>query len=235
MEEALRAALRSEMVRGSRAVVFAGAGRAFSAGADVTEFADRDPASIMGYYRSTGEVYEEVAALPQPTFAAIHGYCLGGGLEMALAADFRVADETAILGLPEVGIGIVPSSGGTHRLVRMVGIARAKELILLGRRLTAPEALACGLVTEVVAAGSALTRALELAAIVSNQPALAFAVAKQAIHAMAESSRDAGLLIERLAYGMLAQTNEAAEAAGRFTDRQPDPPRSTEENANPGV
>jgi enoyl-CoA hydratase/carnithine racemase len=218
MEEALRAALRSDVVRGSRAVVFAGAGWAFSAGADVTEFADRDPASIMGYYRGTGEVYEEVARLAQPTFAAIHGYCLGGGLELALAADFRVADETAVLGLPEVGIGIVPSSGGTHRLVRMVGTARAKELILLGRQLTAPEALTAGMVTEVCAAGAALARAMELAAAVVSQPALALAVAKQAIHAMAESSRDAGLLIERLAYGMLAQTQEAAAAVERFNE-----------------
>ncbi len=220
VEQAIGAALRSEPVRTSRALVFAGAGRAFSAGADVTEFADRDPASIMGYYRTTGEVYEEIAALPQPTFAAIQGHCLGGGLELAVAADFRVADQTATLGLPEVGIGIVPSSGGTHRLVRMVGIARAKELILLGRRLTAEEALAAGLVTEVVAAGSALPRALELAADVSRAPALALTVAKQAIHAMAESSRDAGLLIERLAYGMLAQTDDAAAAVERFADRR---------------
>jgi enoyl-CoA hydratase/carnithine racemase len=223
MEEAIGSAQRSEPVRTSRAVVFAGAGRAFSAGADVTEFADRDPAAIVGYYRSTGKVYEEIAALAQPTFAAIHGYCLGGGLELALTADFRVGDETAILGLPEVGIGIVPSSGGTHRLVRMVGIAKAKELILLGRRLTAPEALAAGLVTEVCAAGSALAKALELAESISHAPALAFGVAKQAIHAMAESSRDGGLLIERLAYGMLAQTAEAAAAVERFAVR-PDAP-----------
>ncbi len=216
-ERALDAALRSEEVRTSRSVVFTGAGRAFSAGADVTEFADRDPGGIMDYYRSAGEVYERIAVLAQPTFAAIHGYCLGGGLELALAADIRVADATAVLGFPEVGIGIVPSSGGTHRLVRMVGIARAKELILLGRRLSAEEALAAGLVTEVCETGSALTRALHLASDVARAPALALAVAKAAIHAMAESSRDAGLLIERLAYGMLAQTEDAADAVQRFT------------------
>jgi enoyl-CoA hydratase/carnithine racemase len=190
----------------------------------VTEFADRDPAHIMEYYRSSGDVYEQVAAMPQPTFAAIHGHCLGGGFELALATDIRVADATAVFGFPEVGIGIVPSSGGTHRLVRMAGIARAKELILLQRRLTAAEALAAGLLTEVVAAGSARSRAMELASEVAVAPALALAVAKQAIHAMAESSRDAGLLIERLAYGMLAQTAEAADAADRFTrDRAPTP------------
>jgi enoyl-CoA hydratase/carnithine racemase len=93
-------------------------------------------------------VYERFAALPQPTIAAISGYCLGAGLELALAADFRIADETASFGFPEIGLGILPSSGGTQRLTRAAGPARAKELILLRERLTAPEALAAGIVTE---------------------------------------------------------------------------------------
>ena len=96
-----------------------------------------DPASILAYYRETGDVYERVAALPQPTVAAIHGYCLGGGLELALACDFRVADEASLFGFPEIGLGILPSSGGTFRLVRMLGPARAKELILLRERFSA--------------------------------------------------------------------------------------------------
>jgi len=119
VEVALGHALVSEELRTSRAVVIAGEGRAFSAGADVTEFRDATPASILAYYRDTGDVYERFAALPQPTVAAIHGWCVGGGLELALAADFRVADESAVFRLPEVAIGIIPSSGGTHRLVRM--------------------------------------------------------------------------------------------------------------------
>ncbi len=105
----------------------------------------------------------EFAALPQPTIAAIHGWCVGGGLELALAADFRVADESARFKLPEVAIGIIPSSGGTHRLVRLLGTARAKELVFLRERIDAAEAFRIGLVTEVVAEGSALDRALELA------------------------------------------------------------------------
>ncbi len=219
-ERALRAALRSDDVLGATAVVLAGAGRAFSAGADISEFGDHDPAAIMGYYRESGDVYERVAALPQPTFAAIHGYCLGGGLELALAADFRIADTTAVFGLPEVAIGIVPSSGGTHRLVRTLGPARAKELILLGRRLSADEALAAGLVTEVCGEGEALPRAVRLAAAIAEAPPLAVAVAKQAVDAMAGgSSRDADLLIERLAYGMLAQTRDAIDAADRFRSK----------------
>lgn len=220
VERDLGLALSSEAVRTSGAVVLAGAGRAFSAGADMTEFGGRDPAAIAAYYRETGGVYEQLAVLSQPTFAAIHGYCLGGGLELALAADFRVADQTAVFGLPEVSIGILPSSGGTHRLVRLLGTARAKELALLNGRLDAEEALSRGLVTEVVPAGGALTRALELAAGLAALPRLAVAVTKQAIDALAESSREAGLLVERLAYAALAQTDDAQAAVDAFTDRR---------------
>ena len=99
-------------------VVFAGGERAFSAGADLKEERDESPGGIDAYYRDTGDVYERIAALPQPTFSAISGWCLGAGFELALATDFRIADETAVFGLPEVELGIVPSSGGTYRLVR---------------------------------------------------------------------------------------------------------------------
>jgi len=215
VERELHEALLSEEVRTSACVVVAGNGRAFSAGADVTEFADRDPQAILEYYRTTGGVYEEFATLPQPTVAVLHGYCLGAGLELALGADFRVADESAILGFPEVEIGILPSSGGTTRAVRLLGPARAKELILLGRRLTAQDALAAGLVTEVVAAGAAFERAVALGAELVARPSTAVSVAKQAIDAVPAASRDAAILIERLAYGFLAQTPDARDAADR--------------------
>src|SRR5262249_45237330 len=129
-------------------VVFTGGPQVFSAGADLNEMRGLDPASIISYYQGTGDFVERVADLPQPTFSAISGYCLGGGLELALATDFRIADETAVFGFPEVSIGILPSSGGTLRLARFVGPARAKELALLRSRFDAGEALACGLVTE---------------------------------------------------------------------------------------
>jgi len=203
MERELSAALASDDVRSSRAVVIAGNGRAFSAGADITEFADRGPEAILRYYRETGNVYEEFASLPQPTLAAIHGYCLGGGLELALAADFRIADESAVLGFPEVGIGILPSSGGTVRATRLLGAARAKHLILLGDRISASEALALGLVTEVATVAAA--RTLELARRLAELPPAAVAVAKAAIDAAAESSHDAALLVERLGYAVLSQ------------------------------
>jgi enoyl-CoA hydratase/carnithine racemase len=219
VERALGAALEAESVLGSRALVLAGEGRAFSAGADITEFQERDPGAIMAYYRDTGAVYERFARLPIPTFAAIHGYCLGGALELALAADFRIADETAVFGLPEVALGILPSSGGTHRLTRLLGSARAKEVALLRERLDAREALRLGLVTEVVAEGAALPRAVELAQQLAKLPALAVSVTKEAIDAMGESSREAALLVERIAYAALAQTDDARQGVDSFARR----------------
>jgi enoyl-CoA hydratase/carnithine racemase len=211
LESALGEALASDDVRSSACVVITGGERAFSAGADVDELRDRRPEDVVAYYRDSGDVYERVAALAQPTLSAISGYCLGAGLELALATDFRIADETAIFGFPEVSIGILPSSGGTQRVTRLLGSARAKELTLLRARLDAGRALSAGLVTEVVPEGGALDRALELAAGLAELPALAASLTKQAIDAAAESSREAGLLIERLAYGLLAQTDDARE------------------------
>jgi enoyl-CoA hydratase/carnithine racemase len=214
VERELGGALDDERVRTSACVVLAGAGRAFSAGADITEFRERSPEAVLAYYRDTGGVYERVAALPQPTISAIHGYCLGGGLELALATDFRISDESGVFGFPEVSLGIVPSSGGTHRLVRLVGPGRAKRLMLVGGRLDATAALAAGLVDEIVADSRA--RSLELAQELARQPRLALALTKQAIDLMPETSRDAGILIERLAYGMLAQSEDAQRLADEW-------------------
>ena len=223
LEAELLDALLDEAVRNSRCIVFVGAGKAFSAGADINEFRDSDPAAIAQYYAETGDVYEHIAALRVPTIAAIHGWCLGGGLELALAVDFRIADESATFGLPEVALGILPSSGGTHWLVRMLGPAKAKELMLLGRRFDAEEARRLGLATEVVPAGRALERSLEIGRELAELPPLAVQNAKQAADVMLEASREAGMLIERLAYAALAQTPEAKDAVEEFTrrDRRP--------------
>jgi enoyl-CoA hydratase/carnithine racemase len=220
VETQLDAAFRSDAVRDASAVVVAGEGRAFCAGADVSEFVDASPGGILAYYETLGEVYERIATLPQPTIGAIHGYCLGGGFELALALDLRVADETATFGLPEVAIGIVPSSGGTYRLTRALGPARAKELILLRDRFDATEALRLGVVTEVVEAGGALPRALEMAEALAALPPLAVRVAKRAIDAAAESPRHAALAVERLAYAALSQTHDADEAARAFVEKR---------------
>jgi len=206
MEEALAATLASPEVTSSRAFVVTGGPEVFSAGADVSEMSDLSAESVFAYYRASGGVYEAVASMPQPSVSAISGYCLGGGLELALATDFRIADDSAVFGLPEVSIGIIPSSGGIHRLVRMLGTARARELVLARPRLSAAEALDLGIVTEVVAAGGALSRALALAEELAELPPLAATLARRAIDAAAESSRDVGLFVEQLAYAALSQS-----------------------------
>lgn len=203
LEAELDAAIAGEAVRAAGAVVIAGSERAFSAGADLTELREATPESALRYYAGTGGVYERVAALPQPTIAAIRGWCLGGGFELALACDFRIAEAGATFGFPEVEIGILPSSGGTVRLVRAVGAARAKELMLLRRRLPAEEAHRLGLVTEVVPDAEA--RALAAAAELADLPATAVAVVKRAADLVGDASREAGILIEQLAYAALAQ------------------------------
>ncbi len=220
VERALLDALAGPEVREARCVVFTGSDRAFSAGADLKEARDESPGGIDAYYRDTGDVYERIAALPQPTFAAISGWCLGAGFELALATDFRIADETAVFGLPEVELGIVPSSGGTYRLVRALGPARAKELMLLRPRVDAAEAFRLGVVTELVPAGRALARTRELAEQVAALPPLAASAAKQAANAIAESSREAGVMLERLAYAALAQTPESRDAGAAFSTRK---------------
>lgn len=215
VERELIQALDAPELRDAPCVIFTGGPNVFSAGADLNEMRGLEPDAIVSYYEGSGDFAERVADLPQPTFSAIAGYCLGGGLELALATDFRIADRTAIFGLPEVGIGIVPSSGGTHRLVRLFGAARAKELILLRDRITAEDADRMGLVTELVDAGQALARALAHAERLAGLPQLAVRVNKGVIDSISEGGRAAALELERLAYGLLAQTSEADEETAK--------------------
>ena len=212
MERELCDALASDELRAARVVVFTGGPDVFSAGADITEMRNQDPAAIVGYYHDTGDFAERVADLPQPTLSAISGYCLGGGLELALATDFRIAHPDAVFGLPEAEIGIVPSSGGTHRLVRLLGPARAKELILLRARIDAGEAARLGLITEI--ADGPLERSIQLAERLAGLPPLAVQLNKEIVDRMAEGPRGSDLALERLAYGLLSQTGDTDRAMG---------------------
>jgi enoyl-CoA hydratase/carnithine racemase len=211
VERELCDALLRPEVRDAPCVIFTGSEKVFSAGADLGETRGYSPHEILATYRGTGDFAERVADLPQPTLSAIAGYCIGGGLELALATDFRIAEDNADFRFPEVALGILPSWGGTQRAVRLLGPARAKELILLRERVDAQTALSLGLVTEVVGAGGALSRALELAERLSGLPRMAVTVTKQVIDALPETSRSAGLGLERMAYGLLAQSEDATE------------------------
>ena len=156
LEEELAAAIASPQVREASALIIRGAGeRAFSAGADTTELDVATPESALAYYEYTGNVYEQLARLAVPSIAQIHGWCVGGGLELALACDLRVADASSRFWFPEVERGILPSSGGTARAVRALGPAVARRLILLGEKIDAPQALALGVIHEVVPDGQA--------------------------------------------------------------------------------
>jgi enoyl-CoA hydratase/carnithine racemase len=204
LESELLTALGSGPVRDARAVVITGGDTVFSAGADVGELHQMPPAAIAEYYRGSGAVYERLAGLPQPTVAAITGYCLGGGLELALAADLRVADPRAVFGLPEVGLGILPSSGGIARLARAIGPARTRDLMLRARRFDPDQAERWGLLTEIAEPGQHLARALELARELTAVPPLTLAITKQVIDAAAESSHHTALLLEQLGYAALS-------------------------------
>ncbi|GIF25535.1 enoyl-CoA hydratase/carnithine racemase [Actinoplanes tereljensis] len=174
-----------------RAVVLTGGPRHFAAGADVTELIDLSPADFDRRNRVLQGAFQALATAPQITVAAIDGYALGGGCELALAADFRIAGRSAVFGLPEITLGIIPGSGGTQRLRRAVGAARAKDLILTGRPVPADEALAIGLVDRVVddAFGAAVEQGLGFA-----RGPLALRYAKQAIDA--DLPIEAGLALE---------------------------------------
>jgi len=162
---------------------------------------------LADYYRASGAVYEVLADLSVPTVAAVAGYCLGGGLELALAADFRVADPTADFGFPEVALGILPSSGGVARLVRSIGPDRARDLVLRGRRFDPVVAERWGLITEIAPAGEHLSRALAIAKELAALPPLAVNLTNRVIDAAAESSHRTALLLEQLAYAALNRTD----------------------------
>jgi enoyl-CoA hydratase/carnithine racemase len=205
-------AIASDQVSGSRVVVIAGSAKAFSAGADLTEFTDPSPEETMRYYRDQGRIWELLPAIPQPSIAAISGWAIGGGLELALSADLRIADETARFGLPEVSLGILPSAGGMTRLVRLLGTARAKELILLGERFDAARALELGVVNRVVPAGEAEDAALEWAQKMAEQPQISLQVTRDLIDRSAEMSLAGSLTAEKLAQGMLAHSADSYRA-----------------------
>jgi enoyl-CoA hydratase/carnithine racemase len=157
-------------------------------------------------------VWEALPALPQPSIAAISGWAVGGGLELALSADLRVADSTARFALPEVSLGILPSAGGMTRLVRLLGTARAKELILLGERFDAARALELGVVNRVVPAGEAEDAALEWAQKMAEQPQISLQVTRDLIDRSAEMSLAGSLTAEKLAQGMLAHSADSYRA-----------------------
>ena len=215
-----------ERDRDVRCVVLTGAGdRAFCAGSDVKEFESLQGRVGEGKLLLEKAVYRRIARLPMPTIAAIQADALGGGLELALCCDLRVADERAKLGLPEVRLGVMPGSGGTQRLPRIVGVAKAKELILMGEIISASDALQIGLVNRVAAAGEALDEAMKMAETIAERGPLAVREAKQALDLAGDMPLDEGLARELDASERIFASRDMLEGAQAFFEKRP--PRFT--------
>jgi enoyl-CoA hydratase len=203
----------------TRAVVLTGAGeRAFAAGADIVELADQTPERLRAERRF--EVWDRIWAIGVPLVAAVRGFALGGGCELAMSCDLIVASDDARFGQPEISIGVMPGAGGTQRLTRAVGLARAMEMILTARTMRADEALVAGLVTRVVPAAETLDSALELAASVASMPPLAARAAKRSVLAAAELPLAAGLRAEREAFFDLFDTADQREGMRAFQEKR---------------
>jgi enoyl-CoA hydratase len=227
---ALNAAVRRELVAvldvlrdddAVRVVVITGAGdKAFVAGADIAEFAQRTPLEQRA--AMTGRrLFDEVAAFPKPVIAMVNGFCLGGGCELALACDLRVAADTARFGQPEVNLGIIPGGGGTQRLPRVVGMGQAMRLVLSGEIIDAAEAARIGLADLVHPAAELRERTLELARTMAAKSPVALRMAKSAVRAAAEMPLGAGLVYETELFVTCFASEDRAEGVAAFMEKRP--------------
>lgn len=222
VQEELRQAARAVSDRADvRAVVVYGGPKIFAAGADVKQMADWSLTDALSRAADLQSAFTAVARIPQPTIAAVTGYALGGGCELALCCDFRVAGDNAKLGQPEILLGIIPGAGGTQRLPRLVGLSRAKDLIMSGRFVSADEALAIGLVDRVVAPDDVYAASLEWAQQLARGPSFAIRAAKSAIDRGTEADLDTGLDIERVHFAALFGTRDREVGMRSFLEEGP--------------
>jgi enoyl-CoA hydratase/carnithine racemase len=200
-----------------KAVVLAGNDRVFAAGAEIGQI-QGETERLIGNFR---RAFDAIAAIPRPVIAAVHGFALGGGLEAALACDLRLAAENARLGVPEILLGAFPGAGGTQRLPRLIGPARAKELLWTGRQVRASEALAMGLVDRVVPVEGYLDAALDWAASFASGAVVAMGLAKRAVDDGLDRPLGEGLTLERTLFRQVLDTEDAATGIQSFFDNGP--------------
>ena len=204
-----------------RCVVIMGEGdRAFSAGADVTMFPKATPTKAEEFSRFGQKIFGKIEKMPKPVIAAINGFALGGGLELALACDFRVAAEHAELGSPEIVLGLIPGWGGTQRLTRIVGLAKAKEMIMLGDRIKAEDALKIGLVHKIVHYDKLREEVKALATKLAEGPPIAMKYAKYAINFGTQVPLEVGLRLEASLMGLVFSTEDLKEGVEAFMSRR---------------
>ncbi len=206
---------------GARAVIITGAGdKAFVAGADISQFPSLDEKTAQDLSSGGQSVFDAVDNLPMPVIAAINGFALGGGCELALACDIRISAENVLLGQPEINLGIIPGYGGTQRLPRLVGIGKAKELIFTGEAITAEAALEIGMVEKVVPQGQALEAARKMAEIIATKGPLAMKAAKQAVVEGVTETLAEGQDLEARLFGGLFATEDQKEGALAFLEKR---------------
>jgi len=219
-EELIRALRELDADTTTRTVVITGAGqKAFTAGADIQEFQDRTAIEQWRMYER-GTLYDTVERIAKPILAMINGYCFGGGLELAMACDIRIAAAEATLGQTEINIGIIPGGGGSQRLARLVGLGNALKLTLAGDRVDANEALRIGLVDEVVPQTRLEQRTFELAAKIASKSALAVRLAKAAVRASARLPLDQGLRYEQSLFALAMASEDKEEGVRAFLEKR---------------
>jgi enoyl-CoA hydratase len=218
MDELVSALEELDRDKAVRAIVLGGSERAFAAGADIGELAE--VSAIELYYQRRIERWDAIRGLWTPLVAAVSGYCLGGGCELAMACDLIVASESAEFGQPETGLGIIPGAGGTQRLSRAVGKALAMDVILSGRRLSAQEAHAAGLVARVVAKEAWLVEAKRVAHAIAEKGPVATRLAKESVDRAFESTLATGLEAERRALYLAFASQDAKEGLTAFTEKR---------------
>lgn len=202
----------------TRCIILTGGEKVFAAGADIRDMVDRTPIEIMA--RRSERLWEPIASCPKPVIAAVNGYALGGGCELAMHADIIIAGAGASFGQPEVRIGIMPGAGGTQRLTRAVGKFRAMKMLLTGEPVTATDALAMGLVSEVVPDGEVFAAALALAKTIAAMPPLAVIQIKEAVLAGQDASLETAMTLERKAFQLLFATSDQKEGMRAFLEKR---------------
>ena len=219
-EELKAAAQQADLDDDIRAVIVHGGEKVFAAGADIKEMADMDYPAMSRRAPALSSAFDAVAQIGKPVIAAITGFALGGGCELALACDIRICADDAKLGQPEIKLGIIPGAGGTQRLPRLVGPARAKELIFTGRMVDAAEAKRIGLVDDVVPAGEVFEAARKFAQVFAAGPSRALRAAKQAVDTGLELELPAGLAWESQLFAGLFATEDAHEGMTAFSQKR---------------
>ena len=219
----VRTRLADEVARCSadetvRCIIITGSDTVFAAGADIAEMANAGPVEVMA--RNVQKYWRVLTECPKPLLAAVEGFALGGGLELALCADIIVAGDGAKLGLPEVKVGILPGGGGTQKLARLVGRQRAMLLIMTGRMFGAAEALSMGVVSEVAPAGQALARALDIAREIAAMPAISIMQIKEIVNAGLNAPLETALMLERKAFQLQFATRDQKEGMQAFLEKR---------------